>query len=293
MRKLFSFFAVFVLLFMLACGGGKKDNIYDYPDEDSTNVNTTDGDNGEPDRKQGELYGECYPNKTCNEGLICDEENNVCIKDNGNSAKPDDDSDTDSGDTTPDQDSDTDPDDTTPDQDNDSDDNPDIDNIEISDQDSDTDTEEPEATESHQFSGAYQIGSSVSGIHAALVECGKTEELASADTDADGKFSFNANISESKTYCVKAGDFASCFKGMSDHVANISEITTAAYLVDETCADIRKSETKVRNYAKLGTGKWLGELDYSKLSGIKTGLKLLSSFLNNNDSKILSEKNRG
>ena len=31
-------------------------------------------------RKQGEIYGECFKNKTCNEGLDCDTENNVCIK---------------------------------------------------------------------------------------------------------------------------------------------------------------------------------------------------------------------
>lgn len=77
---------------------------------------------------------------------------------------------------------------------------------------------------------------------------------------------------------------------MSDHVATISEITTAAYLIDGNCTDLRKSETKVRTYTKLGTGKWLEELDYSKLSGIKTGLRLLSSFLDTNDSKTLSEK---
>lgn len=32
----------------------------------------------------GGLDGECYPNKTCNEGLICDTEQNICIE------KPDD-----------------------------------------------------------------------------------------------------------------------------------------------------------------------------------------------------------
>ena len=41
MRKLFSFFAVLtVLLFMLACGESKKENIYEYPDEDSTQVDS-------------------------------------------------------------------------------------------------------------------------------------------------------------------------------------------------------------------------------------------------------------
>ena len=156
--------------------------------------------------------------------------------------------------------------------------------------DEDSDSEIPEATENHKISGILQAGSAVSNVKAALFECGKTEETASANTDANGKFSFNADISANKTYCVKAGDFASCFKGMNDHVANISEITNAAYLLDKTCADIRKSETSVRNYAKLGTGKWLGELDYSKLSGIKSGLKLLASYLNTTDSKTLSEK---
>ena len=32
-------------------------------------------------KKRGEIYGECYPNKTCNKGLICDKEENVCIND--------------------------------------------------------------------------------------------------------------------------------------------------------------------------------------------------------------------
>jgi len=63
---------------------------------------TDDSGHSEPDddagnqsgRKQGELYGECYPNKTCNEGLECDEANNICINETG-----------DTGDTTPDGDS--------------------------------------------------------------------------------------------------------------------------------------------------------------------------------------------
>ena len=56
---------------------------------DTTPEENTDADQG---RKQGELYGECYPNNTCNEGLICDVENNICIKDPD--AQNDDDSDT-------------------------------------------------------------------------------------------------------------------------------------------------------------------------------------------------------
>ena len=269
MRRFFVVFAFFAaLIFVVSCGGNKKEEITQ-PDNDQTDADTVD-DGDDKSRKQGELYGECYPNKTCNEDLICDEENNVCIKNPDNQEKPDEDSDS-TDPTNP-----TDPDDE--------------DNPITPDEDTDTDTEEPEVTENHKISGILQAGSAVSGVKAALVECGQSEEIASANTDSNGKFSFNADIAETKTYCVKAGDFASCFKGMSDHIANISEITNAAYLVYKNCADLRKSETKVRAYTKLGTGKWLGELDYSKLSGIKTGLKLLSSYLNTTDSKTISEK---
>ena len=149
---------------------------------------------------------------------------------------------------------------------------------------------DPEVAEDHIISGRYQIGSSVSGIHAALVECGESEEIAAAETDSDGNFSFSASITAAKTYCVTANGFASCFKGAGDHVANISEITNAVYLLDKNCEDLRKSETKIRSYVKLGTGGWLGELDYSKLSGVSEGLKLLSSLLGTNDAKTLSEK---
>lgn len=168
-------------------------------------------------------------------------------------------------------------------------DDPDIPDNEVPDEDSDT-PENPEVTENHKISGTYQIGDNISGIKTLLAECGSSSEIASAKTDAQGRFSFNADISADKTYCVKAGNFASCFKGLSDHVANISEITTAVYLVDTECAEIRKSETMVRAYAKLGTGKWLGELDYSKLSGIREGLRLLASYLDTTDPKTLSEK---
>ncbi|MBO7126151.1 hypothetical protein J6W78_01240, partial [bacterium] len=58
MKRLLVFLAMLSLVFMFGCGDGGSDN------------------NG---KKQGELYGSCYPNKTCNEGLVCDEENDVCL----------------------------------------------------------------------------------------------------------------------------------------------------------------------------------------------------------------------
>ena len=310
MRRFLVFLAILSSVFIFGCGGGSGSS------EESTK-NDNDADAG---RKQGELYGECYPNETCNKGLVCDIENNICIKDPGNSEETD----SDSPDNSNDEDS-NDQDDINddsdhieiPDKDSDvpqesDEDSDDIDDTEISDEDSDNpqepedhdnpeipdetpdneipDNDNPEPTENHKITGSYQIGNSVSGLYAAIFECGKSDMIATTSTDNSGKFSFNADISVSKTYCVKVGGFASCFKGMSDHVANVSEITNAVYLLDENCADLRKSETKVRAYAKLGTGKWLGELDYSKLSGIKEGIKLLSAFLKTTDAKTLSEK---
>ena len=187
----------------------------------------------------------------------------------------------DSGDTAQENDDDADSGDTEP---------QDTDNPETPDNDTDSTPIDPEATENHKISGIYQAGAEVSGIEAALYECGKTEKIASSNTDADGNFSFNTDISAAKTYCVKANNFASCFKGSGDHVANISEITNAAYLIDKNCADLRESETKIRAYVKLGTGGWLGELDYSALSGIREGLKLLSNYLAESDTYKLSEK---
>ncbi len=93
MRRFSVFLAVFTaLVFMVSCGDGGS---------------------------RGELYGSCYPNKTCNEGLVCDEENDVCLPDGA-------------------------------DNDSDADDDIEISDIDISDNDPDEDTgdtEEPDNTE--------------------------------------------------------------------------------------------------------------------------------------------------
>ena len=47
--------------------------------------------NSESKRKRGEIYGECYQDETCDEGLKCDTENNICIKNPQNSDGNDDD----------------------------------------------------------------------------------------------------------------------------------------------------------------------------------------------------------
>ncbi len=65
----------------------------DTVDDTSDTTPVDDGDTEESGKKQGELYGRCYPNKTCNEGLVCDEENDTCIKEQKDDSEPADDSD--------------------------------------------------------------------------------------------------------------------------------------------------------------------------------------------------------
>ena len=153
MKKFFVFFALFtVLIFVISCGESSKtgdntdtgETVTDGDSADSGQGDTTpeEPDNEETGRKQGELYGECYPNATCNKGLVCDEENNVCIKDpnSGN------DSDNDVEETGDDNDSDTEtPESEEPDGDSDTSDSDDADTSDSqSDEDADADSGEQE-----------------------------------------------------------------------------------------------------------------------------------------------------
>ena len=117
MKKFFVVFALLALFFAVSCGSsgnnGNKDNtdtgetVTDEDTADSGHGDTTpeQPDDEDSGRKQGELYGECYPNATCNKGLVCDEENNICIKDPAGNDSDNDVSDPtpDDGDTTPEQ----------------------------------------------------------------------------------------------------------------------------------------------------------------------------------------------
>ena len=92
MKKLCLLFVFCSLFIFAACGSDSKNdsqndseatlNDNDINDAEEVADNEGDTENQDPDqgRKQGELYGECYPNETCNKGLICDVENNICIK---------------------------------------------------------------------------------------------------------------------------------------------------------------------------------------------------------------------
>ena len=104
MKKICAFFALFCAVFLVSCGGGSSK-----PANES----------GDSVSNFGKLGGECYPNETCDKGLICDTDNNVCIEDPENQINDSDK--TDSGD---DEKIDNDNTDTTPEQ-TDNDDSPD------------------------------------------------------------------------------------------------------------------------------------------------------------------------
>ncbi|MBP5406118.1 DUF1566 domain-containing protein [bacterium] len=101
MKKFFVLAAISAAMFlMVSCGdsstnddktgSGETANDEDSIDTESNDAKEDEGDSNDDSssdqgKKQGELYGECYPNKTCNEGLVCEIEDNVCIREQGNS----------------------------------------------------------------------------------------------------------------------------------------------------------------------------------------------------------------
>ena len=69
---------LFMLFLVVSCDSGLK---FENPN-DPNNQNDSSSDKA----GRGEIYGECYPNRTCNDDLVCDVDYNVCIKDKEGSA---------------------------------------------------------------------------------------------------------------------------------------------------------------------------------------------------------------
>ncbi len=143
MKKTYIIFAALFCVFLLfSCDSGLK-----FENPNDPNNQTSDS------KKTGTLGGECYPNKTCNEGLTCDKENNICIEEPDNT-NDDDKTDTmssndedktditpDNSDSVPDEDAYTDSGDSTTDNDTDSSDTDsvDTDSSDTADTEGDTD----------------------------------------------------------------------------------------------------------------------------------------------------------
>ena len=80
MKKLFVIFALFALFFAVSCEDDSSKKTYDEAqDEDQV-------------KNAGELGGECLPDGICNEGLVCNTEQNLCVEDEA--ANTDNDTDT-------------------------------------------------------------------------------------------------------------------------------------------------------------------------------------------------------
>ena len=61
----FAALLVFALCFLVSCGGGSS----------------TPENGGDSVSNFGKLGSECYPNETCDEGLLCDTASNICVED--------------------------------------------------------------------------------------------------------------------------------------------------------------------------------------------------------------------
>ena len=81
MKKILLISAVLAMMFfVVSCDSNLKfNNPYDPNNREI----------GDDSKITGELNGECYKNKTCDEGLVCEEERNLCVQDNGTSEDPD------------------------------------------------------------------------------------------------------------------------------------------------------------------------------------------------------------
>ena len=149
-KHLFTAFMFAVIAFFVSCGGSSSD---------SSSVSDF-----------GKLGGECYPNKTCDKGLLCDTENNVCVEDPENPIHDSDKTDSDSDGKT----------DTGSDSDSDSGDSqPDGSNTPSDDSDSVPDSEEPEPINENPSN---------------LPECSTTSAMPCIDSQALNSDSENTNL---------------------------------------------------------------------------------------------------
>ncbi len=150
----------------------------------------------------------------------------------------------------------------------------DIENDESADEDTDADSVEPViGVKGHIW---VETGS-LENKEVTFYECGASIIDQTVKTDSEGYFEVETELESGKTYCVESGKLASCFIASSaSHIANINPLTHIALMLQQVeggCDKLRSSETKVRKYMKTGTGIWLGELDYSVLTGIHSGFE--------------------
>lgn len=154
----------------------------------------------------------------------------------------------------------------------------------------DTESDEDEISDEDiiQISGGitgtlWVENGSKENIEISLFECGSEPEIATSETDENGNYEIEYDLVNSTTYCVESNGLFSCFTAENDvHKAEINPLTHLAFLrmqVAGGCSKLMDVEKEVRNYMKLGTGNWLGELDYSDLEGVQSGFESLKGIL--------------
>lgn len=120
----------------------------------------------------------------------------------------------------------------------------------------------------------YSDSGDFSGMTATLSICGNEEVLGTVDVSNEGEFEIEYDITEDISYCVEAGDWTGCFTaGDQKHVeVNVNPMTSlVAQMSASDCSDIADSEVDIRKYLKVGTGRWLAELEYEQMTGVQEG----------------------
>ena len=115
---------------------------------------------------------------------------------------------------------------------------------------------------------------------ASLFVCGNEEAIGSAQVDEDGNYQIVYDLVEDTSYCVEAGNWKGCFTaGDEEHVdLNLNPMTSLVTGMSESdCSDIADVEVNVRKYIKVGTGRWLTELEYEEMTGIQEGFTAVAA----------------
>lgn len=128
---------------------------------------------------------------------------------------------------------------------------------------------------------------------ASIFSCGNDEAIETADVEEDGTYTIEFDIVQDTVYCVKAGAWLGCFKAGEQKTVelNVNPMTSLAVTLGESdCSNLAQKEVDVRKYLKVGTGRWLTELDYDQMTGVQEGFAAVKALESTENSESLIGK---
>ena len=160
---------------------------------------------------------------------------------------------------------------------------------ETPDEDADEDTYVPEGLVAGKV---FSETGDYSDVTASLFVCGNEEAIGSAQVDENGNYQIIYDLVEDTSYCVEAGNWKGCFTASDQNNVdlNVNPMTSlAADMGESNCSDIAAIEVNVRKYLKVGTGRWLTELEYEEMTGIHEGFSAVKAILNGSSIKDIAD----